>query len=178
VKPVKTEVLYRTPWCELVGKTMKAGEEPWYSVRGPDYTAVIALTDEGRMLAVRQYRPAVERFIIELPAGNIDAGEPPEECARRELMEETGYEAGAMELLCPMFPDVGRLGTRVWYFFASGLRRVENWRPEEGVEVLSYSMDELARAIEDGTFDHALHVAALVPALLRGKLELRGAGGR
>ena len=172
MKPVKTEVLYRTPWCELVGKTMKAGEEPWYSVRGPDYTAVIALTAEGRVLAVRQYRPAVERFTIELPSGIIDAGETPEASARRELVEETGYEASEIELLCPMFPDVGRLGTRVWYFFASGLRRVEHWQPEEGVEVLSYSIDELVRAIEDGTFNHALHVAALVPALLRGKLKL------
>jgi ADP-ribose diphosphatase len=172
VKPIKTEVLYRTPWCELVGKTMRPGEEPWYSVRGPDYNAVIATTQEGRLLAVRQYRPAVERFTIELPSGNIDPGETPEDAARRELLEETGHQAGDMEALGPMFPDVGRLGTRIWYFFAAGVQRVENWSPEEGVEVLSYSMDELVHAIEDGTFDHALHVAALVPAMLRGKLKL------
>ena len=107
-----------------------------------------------------------------MPSGNIDPGETPEQSARRELLEETGYEAVEMESLGSMFPDVGRLGTRVWYFFAVGVRPVENWKPEEGVEVLTYSMDELARAILDGTFDHALHVAALVPALLRRKLKL------
>ena len=172
MKPFKTEVLYRTPWCEFVGKTVRPGEEPWYSIQGPDYNAVIAITEQGRLLAVRQYRPAVERFTIELPSGNIDPGETPESSARRELREETGYEAGELELLGSMRPDVGRLGTRVWYFFAVGVRPVENWKPEEGVEVLTYSMDELARAILDGTFDHALHVAALVPALLRRKLKL------
>lgn len=172
MKPVKTEVLYRTPWCELVGKTMRPGEEPWYSVRGPDYTAVVAITPDSRILAVRQYRPAVEDFTIELPSGNIDAGETPEECARRELLEETGYQADVLESLGPMFPDVGRLGTRAWFFLAPCARRVDGWTPEPGVEVLSYSMPELAAAIREGTFNHALHVATLVPALLRGKLKL------
>jgi 8-oxo-dGTP pyrophosphatase MutT (NUDIX family) len=172
VKPVKTEVLYSTPWCEMVAKTMHPGEEPWYSMRGPDYTTIVAVTEQGRILAVRQYRPAVERFVIEFPAGNIDGGESREECARRELVEETGYQAGEMELLGPMFPDVGRLGARVWNFFAPGVRPVTNWEPEPDVEVLSYSLDELAHAIEAGTFNHALHIAALVPAMLRGKLKL------
>jgi len=156
----------------MVAKTVRQGEEPWYSMRGPDYTSILALTEANRIIAVRQYRPAVEQFIVEFPAGNIDAGEAAEECARRELREETGYEAGEMEPLGPMFPDVGRLGTRVWNFFAAGVRPVPNWHPEPGVEVLTYSVDELARAIADGTFNHALHVAALVPAMLRGKLKL------
>jgi ADP-ribose pyrophosphatase len=172
VKPLKTEVVYHTPWCELVAKTMKQDEEPWYSLRSVDYTSVVALTEEGRLLMVRQYRPAVERFIIELPSGNIDPGETPETCACRELEEETGHRADHIESLGSMFSDVGRLAARVWYFFASDLRRVENWTPEEGIEVLTYSMEELTRAIADGVFDHSLHVAALIPAILRGKLKL------
>ena len=172
MKPLKSEVVYHTPWCDLVAKTMKPGEEPWYSVRGVDYTAVVALTEEGRLLLVRQYRPAVEQFTIELPCGNIDPGETPESTARRELEEETGHRAGSMESLGTMFPDVGRLAARVWNFFAPNVQRVENWKPEEGVEVLSYSMEELRAAIADGVFDHALHVAALVPAILHGKLKL------
>ena len=175
MKPVKTENVYCTPWCRLVAKTMQPGEEPWYSVQGPDYTAVVALTPEGRILAVRQYRPAVEQFTVELPCGNIDGGETPEESARRELLEETGYQAETLEPLGPMFPDVGRLGARAWFFLAPCARRVENWMPEVGVEVLSYSMAELAAAIEDGTFNHALHVAALVPAMLRGRIKLLAA---
>ena len=172
MKPLKTEVVYRTPWCELMAKTMKPGEEPWYSLRGADYTAVVALTDDRRLLVVRQYRPAVERFTIELPSGIVDPGETPEQSGRRELLEETGYQAGEWEALGSMLPDAGRLGTRVWFFLAEGVRPVERWSPEEGLEVLTYSMDELARAILDGAFDHALHVAALVPAMLRGRLKL------
>jgi ADP-ribose pyrophosphatase len=149
---------------------MKPGEAPWYSVRGPDYTAVVALTETGRLVAVRQYRPAVERWTVELPAGNVDAGETPETCARRELLEETGYEAGEMEPLGAMLPDSGRVGASIWFFFAANVRRVEGWKQEEAVEVVTYSMAELARAISGGEFDHAQHVAALVPLMLRGKL--------
>lgn len=172
MKPLKNEIVYHTPWCDLMAKTMNPGEEPWYSLWSVDYTSVLALTEEGRLLMVRQYRPAVERFVIELPSGNIDPGETPEACARRELEEETGYRADRIESLGSMFPDVGRLAARVWYFFAACVRPVENWKPEQGVEVLSYSIEELTRAIADGTFDHSLHVAALVPAILRGKLKL------
>jgi ADP-ribose pyrophosphatase len=172
VKPLRTEIVYRTPYCELMAKTMKPGEDPWYSLRGADYTAVVALTGDRRLLVVRQYRPAVERFTIELPSGIVDPGESPEQSARRELLEETGHQAGQWEALGSMLPDPGRLGTRAWLFLAAGVRPVEGWSPEESLEVSSYSMDELARAIENGVFEHALHVAALVPAMLRGKLRL------
>jgi len=60
VKPLKTEVAFATPWFEVVGKTMDAEEAPYYSLRLPDYAAVVALTEDQRVLVVRQYRPAVE----------------------------------------------------------------------------------------------------------------------
>ena len=172
MKPIRTEVVFRTPWCELVAKTVEPGEEPWYSVRGPDYTAVVALTPDRRVVAVRQFRPAVERDTIELPSGNLDPGETPEATARRELLEETGYQAGEMQSLGVMLADAGRLGTRVWFFLAEDVRLADGWQPEPGLEVLTYSLPELSAAIATGEFDHSQHVAALVPALLRGKLRL------
>jgi ADP-ribose pyrophosphatase len=172
MKPLKTEVAFHTPFFDLLAKTMKAGEEPWYSLRIADYCAIVAITNEERVLVVRQYRPAVEQYTLELPAGLLDSGEDPEVAARRELLEETGYEAGEMEALGTMDPDTGRLGNRIWNFIATDLRRVEGRTPEQGVEVMEYSLPELARAIAEGEFKHALHVAPLVVAAMRGKLTL------
>ena len=172
MKPLKTEVAYTTPWFDLLAKTMKAGEAPYYSLRLPDYVAIVAITDTGRVLAVRQYRPAVERYTIELPAGLVDSGETPEQTARRELLEETGCQASSLEVLGPMLPDTGRLGNRIWTCVAAGVRPVEGRAPESDIELLSYSPPELARAVAEGAFDHALHVAVLLVAMVRGKLRL------
>jgi len=171
MKPLKTEISFATPWFEILAKTMKLGEAPYYSLRLPDYAAVVALTEDQRVLAVRQYRPAVERYTVELPSGLVDPGESPAEAARRELLEETGYEA-EVEVLGSMEPDTGRLGNRIWSCVATGLRRVEGRVPEDGIEVLTYSLPDLARATAEGEFNHALHVAVLLVAMVKGKLRL------
>ena len=172
MNPLKTEIAFATPWFEILAKTMKPGEAPYYSLRLPDYAAVVALTEDQRVLAVRQYRPAVERYTIELPSGLVDPGESPAEAARRELLEETGYEAAEVEVLGAMEPDTGRLGNRIWSCVATGVRRMEGRVPEDGIEVLTYSLPELKRATAEGEFNHALHVAVLLVAMLRGKLRL------
>ncbi|HMC60343.1 MAG TPA: NUDIX hydrolase [Candidatus Solibacter sp.] len=172
MKPLKTEVAFATPWFEILAKTMQPDEAPYYSLRLPDYSAIVAITDDQRIVAVRQYRPAVERYTIELPSGLVDPGESPAEAASRELMEETGYQAGGVEVLGPMEPDTGRLGNLIWSCVATGVRRVPGRDPEDGIEVLTYSPSELARATASGEFRHALHVAILMMAVLRGKLKL------
>ena len=78
MKPLKTEVAFATPWFQILGKTMRHGEAPYYSLKLPDYAAVVAVTEEQRVLIVRQYRPAVERDTLELPSGMVDPGETPE----------------------------------------------------------------------------------------------------
>lgn len=172
MKPLKTDVAFTTPWFQILAKTMKEGEEPYYSLRLPDYSAIVAITEDGQILVVRQYRPAVERYTIELPSGIVDPGEDPGETARRELLEETGYQADAVEVLGPMEPDTGRLGNQIWSCVATGVRRLPGHEPEEGITVLTYSPAQLARATAAGEFSQALHVAILMMAVLRGKLNL------
>jgi 8-oxo-dGTP pyrophosphatase MutT (NUDIX family) len=168
MKPLKTEVAFATPWFQVLGKTMREAEEPYYSLKLPDYAAVVALTEEQRVVIVRQYRPAVEHHTLELPSGLVDAGETPLEAARRELLEETGYEGGDWAVHGGMEPDVGRLGNRIWTCVAKGVRPAPNSRPEAGIEVLTWSLDELRQAMVDCHFDHALHVAVVMIAVLKG----------
>jgi ADP-ribose pyrophosphatase len=170
LKPLKIETAFSTPWFDLLAKTMQPAEAPYYSLRLPDYAAIIAITEVQRILAVRQYRPALERYALELPSGIVDPGETAETAARRELREETGYDAAEMECLGAMTVDNGRMNNRIWHFVARGVRRVEDQAPEEGIEVLSYSMAELRDAILSGEFDHALHLGGLLQATLAGKL--------
>jgi ADP-ribose pyrophosphatase len=172
MKPLKTEVVFATPWFQILGKTMRQGEEPYYSLKLPDYTVVVAITEEQRVLIVRQYRPAVERDTLEFPSGLVDAGETPLEAARRELLEETGHQGGEWEVLGGMDPDTGRLGNRLWSCVAKGVRRVEGHAPEEGIAVETWSLEELSQAMVDGRFDHALHVAVAMMAVLKGGVAL------
>ena len=167
--PLEAAVVFHTPWFDLLAKSMEAGEEPYYSLRLPDYAAILATRADGRVLTVRQYRPAVERYTLELPSGLIDPGESPAEAARRELLEETGYEAAEVEVLGPMLPDTGRLGNRIWACVAAGVRGVEGREPEEGIEVAALTVEELLRLAAAGEFDHALHIAVILLAQLYGK---------
>jgi ADP-ribose pyrophosphatase len=173
MKPLKTEVTYATPWFEVVGKTMRADEAPYYSLRLPDYAAVVAFTEDDKILIVRQYRPAVERHTLELPSGIIDPGEEAAETARRELLEETGYAAGQTEVIGSLFVDTGRLCNRMVGCVVTAASRVEGQTSEAGIEVLTWPIDELWRATRAGEFALSLHVAILMQAVLAGKLPLR-----
>ena len=150
---------------------MKEGEAPYYSLSIADYVGILAVTTDQQILAVRQYRPAVERYTIELPAGMVDPQENPLDTARRELLEETGYEAGAIELLGEMLTDTGRLTNRIWGVLATGVRRVEGYQPEEGIETLTYSPPDLIRATTE-EFNHALHVAILMLGVAKGAVKI------
>ncbi|MEO8592550.1 MAG: NUDIX hydrolase [Candidatus Solibacter sp.] len=174
LKPLHSEVAFATPWFELLAKTMREDEAPYYSLHLPDYVSVVAFTEDGRVLIVRQYRPAVEHHTLELPSGLVDPGETPQETARRELLEETGYQADEMELLGGMETDVGRLGNRIFTCVTRKVRLVEGRVPEEGIEVVLWTLEELSAAIVDGRFDHALHVAVILIAMAKGGVKLPG----
>jgi ADP-ribose pyrophosphatase len=173
VKTLKTVVAFSTPWFDLLARTVDTEAAPYYSLRLPDYAAVLAITEDERVLAVRQYRPAVDRYTVELPSGLIDPGETPAEAAARELVEETGYTAESIEVLGPMWPDTGRLTNRIWTCIAKNVHAVEGRVPEPGIEILTYKAADLARATAGGEFDHALHVAILLQGILQGALMIR-----
>jgi ADP-ribose pyrophosphatase len=166
---------YECPWFEVVVKDVRyPGEErtrQFYSVELNDWAAVLAVDPDGRIPLVRQYRPVVERVQLELPAGAI-RGASPEETARRELLEETGYEAHELVQLGSLFTEVGRLTSRAWVYFAADVQRVAEpaTTSEEPLEVVPVTRPELHEAIESGEFASSGHVAAVGLALLRGLL--------
>jgi ADP-ribose pyrophosphatase len=112
--------------------------------------AVVADVD-GALLAIRQERPAVRRVLYELPAGKVDPGESPEQAARRELAEETGYRAEHLVRLFDLYPSPGYTNELVSFFFtadpAAGLPHRESGEEAAGMEVVLLSPPQVRQMI-------------------------------
>ena len=121
---------------------------------------------------VRQFRPAVGAVTLELPAGQVDPGETPEQAARRELLEETGHEADTFKLLGALSPSVARFTNRMWCFFAANARPAigAEAQREAGVDLILYERGVRA-LIEEKEFYSAPNCAALLLATLRRELK-------
>lgn len=165
-----------SPWMTIIERevefTESASPELYHAVGQQDYIAIVALTPEGQIPIVRQYRPALERFTWELPAGLVDEDESPEACCRRELMEETGLTALAVHALGAYAPCTARLSNRVHSFFVATGPRAAAGPRESGIELRLVGPAELVGLILAGEFVLQLHIGALLLAGLRGHIDL------
>ena len=163
-----------SPWVEIIerGVEFNSGGAPefYHAVAQHDYVAIVARTPEGKFPIVRQFRPGVEKFTWELPAGTVDQGEAPADSCRRELLEETGFPARAVHALGSYAPDTARLSNTIHSFFVETGPR--SGTAEDGIEVRLVTPQELATLILSGDFTLQLHVGALLLAALRGHLDI------
>lgn len=114
-------------------------------VKHPGAVAVIAITDENKLVMVEQYRKPLEKVIVEIPAGKLEKGEEPALCARRELEEETGYECESLELVSSFYTSPGFADEIIHIYVAKGLKQKENAAgldEDEFVNVLEITLDE------------------------------------
>ncbi|MGK7873336.1 MAG: NUDIX hydrolase [Xenococcaceae cyanobacterium] len=132
----------------------------------PDYVSIIAVTEGQDILLVRQYRPVVESYTLEVPSGHVDPGESPADAAKRELLEETGYRAENVELLGNFLPDSGRLENEMWCYYASGVVRTTSVT-EIGIEVILHDYKNIMKLVAEGKIQNALHVGAILLAKLK-----------
>jgi ADP-ribose pyrophosphatase len=168
---------YSCDWFDVIAKRVllheRRREETFYSIRTNDYTAVLAITEEGLVPLVRQFRPAVETCVLELPSGAVEIGEDPELATKRELAEETGCEADTLVPLGCLHSDSGRMQTRQWAFFALGARVAgPPTERDEQLELLFIDPHELPDLVQRGEFRMALHLGVVCLALMAGLLEL------
>ena len=134
-------------------------------IRHPGAVVVIALHDDGSVVFERQYRYPLHRAFLELPAGKIEAGEDIELCARRELREETGFEARDWRYVGVFHPCIGYSDERIEVFVAHGLTQVGRaLDDEEFLEVLALRRDELDAALRDGRITDGKTLSALMLA--------------
>jgi ADP-ribose pyrophosphatase len=178
---IRTRRIMRvSPWMEIIEREVEfapdAPAELYHAVGQQDYIAVVALTPDGRIPIVRQYRPALEQFTWELPAGLVDVGESAADCCKRELMEETGYPARAVHALGVYSPCTARFSNRVHSFFVEAGPRVEKPLTEAGIDLKLVTPKKLAELILSGEFVLQLHIGAILLAGLRGHIDLAAFG--
>ncbi|MDQ0158547.1 NUDIX domain-containing protein [Alkalibacillus salilacus] len=114
-------------------------------VRHPGAVGILALTDEGRIVMVEQYRKALGKSIIEIPAGKLEEGEEPKITANRELEEETGYQANQLDYLVSYYTSPGFADEIIYLYQATGLNLLEQ-RPDmdedEFVDLIEVTVEE------------------------------------
>lgn len=116
---------------------------------------VLAVTPEDKIILVRQYRKAIERISLEIPAGKLEVGEAGSEmaAAQRELEEETGYRAERLNLIYDFYSAIGFCNERLRLYLAEGLVKVENPRDkdaDETIELVYLTLEEAKSAIASG----------------------------
>jgi len=142
-------------------------------VRHPGAVAIVALTDDGRICLLRQYRVSLGRVTVEIPAGKLDPGEDPLDCARRELREETGMEADQMAFLTTIATSDGFTDELIHIYMATGLRFVESDPDaDEFINVDLVPLPELIDAVLDGRIEDCKTVTgALICDAVAHRLE-------
>ena len=131
-------------------------------VEHPDCVAIVAINSEDNVVMVRQFRKPVEGVLLEIPAGVIEPGEEPQECALRELEEETGYMAGKMERIGGFYSSPGYSTEFLYLFLATDLQKGST-RPDEDeiIEVVSIPWEQIPGLIAKGEVCDAKSIVGL-----------------
>lgn len=167
VKRMGRELAYQGTVLKVYKDHMKfsnGNTEDWDFIHHDGAAAVIPVMDDGKILMVKQYRNALERDTLEIPAGKLD--DPDEEgivCASRELKEETGYSSDDLECLLTIRTTVAFCNERIEVFVARNLIPGEQHLDEdEFVDVKAYKLEELKEMIFEGKIQDSKTMAAIL----------------
>jgi len=162
----------RDQWISLRADDCLTGEgveiSPFYVLEYPDWVQVVAIDEADHLILVEQYRHGLGAISLELPTGGVDEHDAdPVAAARRELREETGYEAADWQLIASLAPNPANQSNRCHAVLALGARKVGEAHddPTERSRILRVPVEEAARLVRQGAVLQAMHVAAISLAL-------------
>ena len=143
------------------------GKEAWREVvHHPGASAIVAIDEDNRIIMEKQFRYALNDYLLEIPAGKLDVGEDPLVCAKRELEEETGTIASEWISLGTIATSPGFCNEVIHLYVAKGLSKGEiHWDEDEYVEVERYTFDELLQRISEEKIKDSKTLSALLLAM-------------
>jgi 8-oxo-dGTP pyrophosphatase MutT (NUDIX family) len=179
-----SEILVEDRWIRLRADRLRTRQgveiAPWYVLDYPDWCVVVALTEDQRLVLVRQWRHGAQSWSLELPGGVIDrADADPVAAAQRELREETGFGGGEWRYLYAGHANPAMQTNRLHVVLATGLRQVATATPEptELISVEFLGVAEVLDGLPHGLIGHSMHVGAICVGLAAAgliKLETQG----
>lgn len=166
VKRLKRELRAKGAVINLYKDTVEVNGTvaEWDYIHHDGAAAVVAVNEKGKLLMVRQYRNALDRFTLELPAGKLDApDEPTIECAIRELEEEAGYQAKNMEYLLTVNTTVAFCNEKIDLYLATDLVKTnQHLDPEEEINVEEWDIADLKELIYSGKMTDGKTIAGIM----------------
>ncbi len=167
-RTLDTERVYNTPIFDLHRRTSAhphRGERDFFVLEAPAWVNIIPVTPKGEVVMVRQYRHGISGFTLEIPGGMVDPEDPsPAEAARREMMEETGYDTDEVIALGRVHPNPAIQPNFCYSFFAPQVKLIAKPAPSidgsEETEVTLVPLREINELIATGKISHALVIAA------------------
>lgn len=153
-KTMKSDKIYDGKILKLKVDTVEMPDKKYSKreiIEHPGAVAMIPITEEGKIVLVRQYRKAVEDFLLEIPAGKLEVNEEPKETATRELKEEIGMDPKKLTYLSEFYSSPGYCDEKIHLFLAEDLEEGD-FEKEEGefLEVVEYPIEELIKMISMG----------------------------
>lgn len=169
VQSHKSATVFETEWFSIDAVSDVSDGEPYYRLSCEDSVEILALTSDGRIVLVRQFRPAVGTSMIELPAGHVDEGESPETAIQRELREETGYVCESVVYLGPFKIAPSRINNTLHLFFGRNAKLTHEKRDkDESTTIVLATPAEFKMLISKGRFVEIAGIATYWVAHMAG----------
>ncbi|MBA4698917.1 MAG: NUDIX hydrolase [Ruminococcus sp.] len=167
IKRLKRELKFEGKIISFYQDTMEIDGDRtviWDFIKHKGAAAVVPVTDDGRILMVKQYRNALDRYTLEVPAGALDTeDEPGIVCAKRELEEETGYRSDDLEWLITLRTTVAFCNERIEVFVAKNLiLSKQHLDEDEFIDLKAYTIEELKKKIFSGEIEDGKTISALL----------------
>ncbi|MGF1755009.1 NUDIX hydrolase [Vibrio makurazakiensis] len=170
-----SKVIHKWKCISLVEETIKLpnGKSIEHTtIHHPGAAVILPITANNQVILINQFRPSLGKWLLELPAGTMEHGEIPLECAARELEEETGYSADELFSLGQVTPLAGFCDEIQYLFVAKGLTLTSRYQCDEDeiIEVIEVSVEELENKIKNDQITDTKTIACLSKAKLCGYL--------